>query len=102
MNYALLMIQLLPLVGGLAGHMGAQLFEHVFVHLGQNHRGMDFRVLQAAQLLHGQVGRGVGGGAHGQGDEHFIRVQTGIAVAQMLHLQVGDGLEDRNVFLNII
>ena len=89
------MVQLLALIDRIVGHMGAQLLEHILVHLTEDDRGVDFRALQMVQILHGQIGGGVGGGAHTQGDEHFIGVQTGVPVAQMLHLQVGDGLQHR-------
>ena len=55
---------------------------------------MDLAAPQGVELFHSQFRGGVGGGADGQGDKHLIRVETGVAVAQMIHLQVLDGLND--------
>ena len=49
---------------------------------------------QLADLFHGQFGGGIGGRTDGQRNEHLIRMQAGIAVAQMGHFEVLDGLDD--------
>ena len=49
---------------------------------------------ELAELLHCHLGHGVGGCADGKGDEGLIGVQSGVAVAQMIHLQVLDGIKN--------
>ena len=55
---------------------------------------MHLRALELVQLLHGKLRRRIRHRAHGQGDEHFVRVQAGVAVAEVLDLEVLDGRED--------
>ena len=87
------MIQLLGLVHGFAGHVDAQLAKEVQIHLRQDHRGVHLAVFQVAQLLHGDLRRGVGGGADGEGQQRLVRVEPGVVVPQMVHLQMLDGLD---------
>ena len=49
---------------------------------------------QIAQLFHGLLSGRIAGGTDGQGDQDLVGVQTGIAVTQMVHLQVLDGVND--------
>ena len=89
------MVQPLALIDRLVGHVGAQLLKHVLIHRGEDHRGVHLRAPEAAEGLHGQLCRGVGNGAHGKGNEHFVGVQPGIAVAQVGHLQMLDRRKHR-------
>ena len=77
-----------------AGQVHAQTLKGLFVGRGEDNGGMDVATTKFGELLHGQLCRGVGGGADGQGDEDLIGVQTGIAVTQMVHLQVLNGIDD--------
>ena len=54
---------------------------------------MHLAALQLGQLGQGQLGGHASGGAHGQGDQHLVRVETGVVAAQILHLQLLDGLD---------
>ncbi len=54
---------------------------------------MYFGAPQVLQLPDGLLGRIVRGGADGQGDQHLIGVQTGIAVAQMGRFEFLDGAD---------
>ena len=85
---------LLSLISGFAGQVDTQTLEHLFVHRGEDDGGMDLAAPEFAQLLHGQFRRGIGCRADGQGDQHLVGVEPGIPVAQMLGLQVLDGVDD--------
>ena len=71
----------LSLISGLAGEIHAQSLEGPLVHLGQNHGGVNIAASQFAQLVHGELGNGVGGGRDGQGNEGLVGVEPGIPVA---------------------
>ena len=71
----------LSLISGLAGQVHAKALEGSFVHLGQNHGGVDIAASQLAQLVHGVLCHGVGGSGDGQSDEGLVGVQTGVPVA---------------------
>ena len=55
----------LSLESGLAGEIHTQSLEGSLVHLGKNHGGVDIAASQLAQLVHGELGNGVGGGGDG-------------------------------------
>ena len=90
----LAVVELIGLVDRLAGDVQAQPLEHVLVHPRQNDRSVELAVSQLFQLLQSQSGIGVGDSADGQGDEGFIGVQAGVAVAHMGNLQILDRLDD--------
>ena len=49
---------------------------------------MHLAALELAQLFHGKFRQGICRRADRQGNQRFIRVQAGIAVTQMIHLQM--------------
>jgi hypothetical protein len=55
---------------------------------------MDLAAPQLHQLLHGLLCPRIGRGADGKGDENLIGVEPGIPVAEMVYLQVGNGVND--------
>ena len=55
----------LSLESGLAGEIHTQSLEGSLVHLGKNHGGVDIAASQLAQLVHGELGNGVGGSGDG-------------------------------------
>ena len=56
---------LLSLISGLAGEIHTQTLEGPLVHLGQDYGGVDIAASQLAQLIHGELGNGVGGSGDG-------------------------------------
>ena len=74
--------------------MDAQFSQEVQVHLGQDDGGVHLAALQIAETLHGDLRRRVGGGADGEGQQRLVRVEPGIVVPQVVHLQMLDGLDD--------
>ena len=88
------MIQPVALVSGIAGQVHAQPAEGVVVHCGQDDRGMNFAVLQLRQLAQCPGGVVVGGRGNGQGDQHLIRMQAGVVIAQILALQFLNGFDN--------
>ena len=79
---------------GLAGQVHAKALEGALVHLRQDHGGVDIAASQLTQLVHGELGNGVCGSGDGQGNEGLVGVETGIPVAQMVGLQILDGLQN--------
>ena len=55
---------------------------------------MNLTAPELGKLLHSQLRRGIGSGADGQGDKHLVGVEPGVPVAQMLGLQMLDGIND--------
>ena len=78
----------------LAGQVDTQPFKDLFIHLGEDHGRVYLTAPQSAQLFHGFFCRGIGSCGNGQCDQHFIGMQPGIPVAQMIHLQMLDGVDD--------
>ena len=66
------MVQLMGLVGGVAGEVETQTAEGVIVHRGKNDRGMGLASLEAGQHGQGERRVFVGGGGNGKGDQHFV------------------------------
>ena len=89
-----MMIQVLALVLGLAGEVDAQLAQGALVHAGEDDRGVGLAAPQLCQLLQGQLGQRVGDGADGQGLQDLVRVQARVCAAQIVDLQVLNGLDD--------
>lgn len=88
------MVEFLGLIARLAGHIHAQLTEHIGVHLGEDHSGMGITAREFCQMFHRPFRIGIGHGADGQGNEGLIGMEPGIVVAQMRYLEVLDGFDD--------
>ena len=71
-----------------------ELFEHVFVHMREDDGRVRLAVRELFELLHGDLGGRVVHRTDAQRDEHLVGVQARVVVAQMLHLQVLDRLDD--------
>ena len=91
---SLLMIQLLRLIPRLEGDVDAELLEHLLVDVGENDGGMRLTALEAVDLVDRVACHRVHDRAYRQRDKHLIRVQTRIVVAEVLDLEVLDGLDD--------
>ena len=88
------MIQPVALVSRIAGQVYAQTAERIVVYCGENDCGMGFTIFQLRQFTQRPGGVVVGGRGNGQGNEHLIRMQTGVMVAQVLALQFLYGFND--------
>ena len=71
-----------------------ELFEHVLIHVREDDGRVRLAVRELFELLHGDLGGRVVHGADAQRDEHLVGVQARVVIAQMLHLQVLDRLDD--------
>ena len=87
-------VQLVRLVTGVAGEIHAKALKDVVVNLRENNSGMCFAVLEQGQLLHGDGGFLVSGGADGERQQHLVRVEARVVVAQIIALQRLNGLDD--------
>ena len=87
------MIQLLRLVNRLASEIDAELVEHVDVNRAHHGRGVSIAVHEIADLLHGEFCDRVGGRADSKSDKDFVCMKSGVMVAQVVDLKIGDRLD---------
>ena len=88
------MKELLGLVDRFAGQMASQFLENVFVHLGQDDRGVDFTVLEFADALECPLGDRIGLGGNGERDQDLIGMEPGIVITQVVDLEILDRSQD--------
>lgn len=88
------MIQLLRLIPRLEGYIDAELLEHLLVDVGEDDGGVRLAALEAVDLVDRVARHRVHDRAYSQRDQHFIRVQARIVVAEVLDLEVLDRLDD--------
>ena len=62
--------------------------------MGENDRGVRLAAGELLELLHGDLGLGIGRGADREGDEHLVGVQPRIVVSEMRGLEMLNGLDD--------
>ena len=55
---------------------------------------MSLTAAELGQLVHGQLGSGIGGGTDGEGDQNFIGVQPGVVIAQVAGLEILNGFDN--------
>ncbi len=89
------MIQLLLLKHRLAGHIRPHLAEQLVVGVGEDDGGVHLAPAEIDQLVHRKGGVLVGYSADGEREQELVGVHAGVVTAQMLHLEVLDGLNDR-------
>lgn len=90
----LAVIQLLRFPLWLASKVDPEAAERILVHRGEQNAGMRFQPGEAGKLGNGTGGKFVVHGADGEGDEHLVRMQARVAVAQRRDLQALNGLDD--------
>ena len=88
------MIELFDLVPRLAGHMDAEALVELDILLRDDNGEMCVAAAQAAELLLRELGDGVRQRGDAQRDEHLVRVQARVVVAEALDLQLRDRLDD--------
>ena len=88
------MIEFLIFKVRLAGYIHLELAEGVLVDAGEDDAGMRLAAGELFELLHGRLRIGIRDRADGEGDEHLVRVQAGVAVAEMGDLEMLDRLDD--------
>ena len=88
------MVEFLIFKVRLAGDVDLELAEGVLVHAGEDDAGVRLAAGELFELLHGDLRRRVRDRAYGESDEHLVRVQAGVAVAEMGDLEMLDRLDD--------
>ena len=58
---------------------------------------MDIAAPELRKLIHGMLCHGIIHSRDGQGDERLIGMEPGIPVAQVIHLQMLDGAQGRDI-----
>ena len=84
----LIVIKLLVLVMRFACQIHTQFTESIHVNLGQDHAGVDLGTSQVLQLLHSCLGGIIRRRTDGECNQRLVRMQSGIAVSEVVHLQI--------------
>ena len=93
MTKCLVVIQLLVLIMRFACQIHTQFAEGIHVNLGQDHAGVHFGTFQVLQLLHSSLRGIIRSCTDGKGDQRLICMKSGIAVPQIVRLQILDGTD---------
>ena len=88
------MIELFDLILGLTADVDAQAFIELGILLREDDGEVGIATPEIVQLLQHPLRQRIGDGGDGQGDEHLVRVQAGIVVAQVPELHIADGCDD--------
>ncbi len=88
MKFRLFMEQLFGLITRFAGQTNAELAEGGVIDGGENDGGMGLAVAQFRELLKGLSRDGIQRGADRQSDQHFVGVQTGIVIAEVVCFEI--------------
>ena len=88
MKFRLFMEQLFGLITRFTGQTYAELAESGFVDGGEDNGGMGLAVAQFRELLKSLSRDGIQRGADGQSDQHFVGVQTGVMIAEVVCFEI--------------